>query len=129
MGQNETRMRRLTAAQSGIKLDYNTVCAACSATDGRYCRCTSDAMHAAGKRQDMVKAVDPFAGTLLGYLTKLGPRGLAVLTAIAARLAKGAAEHGDFPNLDRDWTQEALEEDLDGIIYRTVETMHRAGKL
>lgn len=63
------------------------------------------------------------------YIAALGPRGLAVLTAIAARLAKGAAEHGDFPNLDRDWTQEAIEEDLDGIIYRTVETMHRTGKL
>jgi hypothetical protein len=72
---------------------------------------------------------DPFAGTLLGHLTKLGPRALALLTEIAARLAKGAAEHGDFENLDRDWNQEALEEDLDGLVYRTVESMRKAGKL
>lgn len=66
---------------------------------------------------------------LFTHLAKLGPRALVVLTAIAARLAKGAEEHGDFPNLDRDWTQEAAEEDLDGIVYRTVDLMRRTGKL
>lgn len=66
---------------------------------------------------------------LFEHLAKLGPRGLAVLTAVAARLAKGAAEHGDFENLSRDWNQEALEEDLDGLVYRTVGAMQRAGQL
>lgn len=60
---------------------------------------------------------------------ELGPRALRVLLAVGERLAKGAREHGDFPNLDRDWAQEALEEDLDSLVYRTVASMRAAGKL
>lgn len=66
---------------------------------------------------------------LNAHAGQLGDRGLAVLVALAARLAKGAREHGDFGNLDRDWNQEALEEDLDGMVYRTIGLMRRAGQL
>jgi hypothetical protein len=64
-----------------------------------------------------------------GHIAPLGPRGLVVLNELASRLAKGAREHGDFENLDRDWPREALEEDLDGAIYRVVGGMRKAGKL
>jgi hypothetical protein len=69
------------------------------------------------------------AAELFAALAALGPRALAILTELAKRLARGAAEHGDFENLDRDWGREALEEDLDGMVYRTVALMRREGKL
>lgn len=69
-------------------------------------------------------------GRLFAALTKLGPRALLVLTEVAERLAKGAALHGDFADIaSRNWDQEALEEDLDGLVYRTVGAMKRAGRL
>lgn len=121
MGPNETRLKAAYSRCSSYPKCLN--CNRGMSTEA--CGCSWNNIRKAFRAADC-NVVDP---SLLGHLTKLGPRGFAVLTAIAARLAKGAAEHGDFENLDRDWTQEALEEDLDGIIYRTVETMRRAGKL
>lgn len=66
---------------------------------------------------------------LRGAVMVLGPRGLAVLCHIASRLAIGAKEHGDFERLDRNWAAEALDENLDELVYRTVDNMVRAGKL
>lgn len=52
-------------------------------------------------------------------MAKIGPNATRVLADIAERLAKGAAEHGDF-EVERDWLTEAYEEDLDNIVYRTM---------
>lgn len=60
----------------------------------------------------------------------LGPRARTLLIAIAERLVKGAREHGDFADAaSRNWDQEAVEEDLDGCVYRTLGALARAGKL
>ena len=52
----------------------------------------------------------------------LGMRGQALLLELARRLEKGSNEHGDFER-PLDWTREAFEEDLDGIVYRTARGM------
>jgi hypothetical protein len=67
---------------------------------------------------------------LVQIFCSLGPRARTLFTEIGQRLVKGAREHGDFdPTEKRDWTQEALEEDLDACIYRTLDTLERAGRL
>lgn len=81
-----------------------------------------------------VRAVEPEHATivtvrLFGACAQLGPRALEVLTAVAERLAKGAREHGDFTNLERDWDRESLEEQLDDLVYRTVKQLRSCGRL
>lgn len=58
------------------------------------------------------------------FIAKLGPNGREVLFEVAKRLEKGAVQYGDF-DTERDWNREILEEDLDGIVYRTVREIAR----
>jgi hypothetical protein len=57
----------------------------------------------------------------------LGPNAIRVLADIADRLVRGAKEYGDFET-ERDWIKEAYEEELDNVIYRTMQIMSREGK-
>lgn len=62
---------------------------------------------------------------LLQLHSQLGPRGRAVLKAVAERLVKGGKEHGDFPQ----WPNakpETLEEMLDAVVYLVVGLMPNA---
>lgn len=55
---------------------------------------------------------------LTAATAKLGPNATALLADIADRLVIGKA-HGDFEK-PLNWTKEAYEEDLDGIVYRAM---------
>lgn len=61
---------------------------------------------------------------------QLGPRALGLLVEVAERLAKGAAEHGDFEKgaPHGSWAREAAEERLDALVYETIDALERAGK-
>jgi hypothetical protein len=56
------------------------------------------------------------------FIATLGPNARLVLLDIAQRLERGAKQYGDF-DMQRDWSHEAREEDLDGIVYRTVRSI------
>jgi hypothetical protein len=63
---------------------------------------------------------------LIQAFAAIGPNARTLLLNLAQRLVKGAKEHGDFdPSTKRVWTREALEEDLDGIVYRALELQER----
>lgn len=52
-------------------------------------------------------------------LEKIGPRAASILSLIAARLAVGAEQYGDFTK-KRDWAKETVEEHLDAVVYLAV---------
>lgn len=57
-------------------------------------------------------------------LPHLGPTGCALLERLTERLAMGARQYGDFKK-GRSWKREAVEEQLDGLVYLTMELMER----
>lgn len=59
--------------------------------------------------------------------TRLGVDEMRVLVAIAARLALGRRQYGDLDIASdtRDWRREALEEQLDWLVYDTIDTLRR----
>lgn len=59
-------------------------------------------------------------------LATLGPVACSLLERVGDRLALGARQYGDFPR-GRSWTREAAEEQLDGLVYLTMELMARSG--
>ena len=69
----------------------------------------------------------PQASALLHSWGRLGPNGRKVLQLLADRLVLGHERYGDFDD-GRDFTREALEEDLDGIVYRAATLIAKAGK-
>ncbi len=59
--------------------------------------------------------------TLNNAARAIGPRALEILVSIAERLERGAKTYGgDFDDKPRKWVAEALEENLDGIVYLTM---------
>lgn len=57
---------------------------------------------------------------LLEIWTEIGPNARAALMMIGERLRVGRKVYDDDFTDDRDWDQMALEEDLDGCVYRAV---------
>jgi hypothetical protein len=56
----------------------------------------------------------------------LGPIACGILERLGERLAMGARNYGDFP-AGRSWRKEAVEEQLDGLVYLTMELMEKGG--
>lgn len=71
---------------------------------------------ACGQYDDMCKCD---ADRAVAIIANLEEDAIQVLEAIADRLRIGQKRHG-LLNIDRkqDWLQDALEEDLDGMVYR-----------
>ncbi len=59
--------------------------------------------------------------TLNNAARAIGPRALEILVSIAERLERGAKQYGgDFDDKPRAWLSEAIEENLDGLVYLTM---------